>query len=338
MMSRHSVTTLHPRGTWLSLVLLAVACSATGTSTDPPTNSHPSGGASATGGATGTTGGFTNTGGFSTNGGVGTNGGAATTGGVSTNGGVGMTGGVATNGGVATTGGAATNGGAATTGGTSGSCAPVVGSAMNQVVYDGGMMTAGSPCSNANRPPLSGYFYATADATCTASLLPMKNSQGAYPGEAPGHAGGMDCAFHASAMACADYGAAVGTSLNQAGGQDCPYDASAFTGVTVFLKGSTSGTHGLDYAAAPNTVRLKVKTNQATGNDDFGGWCPVTTAWAECKVPFASMAQEGFGTVVAGGVNKANILKIEIQASKQGESMMTPSASMDIWVDDLGFY
>lgn len=208
--------------------------------------------------------------------------------------------------------------------------------AEDTVVYSGGTPASSGTCRSAIDSPYQGFWYAYNDGTTGATHTPEKSASSAFPGEVGGTGGAMDCAFHTTGKGFAEWGAGVGIELNRSGGSLCPVDVSIFTGISVQLKGTTTGTHGAEYAEADDTIRVKVVTTSNSGGDDLGFWCTLTTAWSECKIPFAMLEQEGHGTAITFDPTK--VTKIEFQAAKFGDATDPTTVSFDFWIDDIEFY
>lgn len=311
-------------------MMVAIGCSADGN--DPKGGNGSGGSGTGSGGSPGTGGAGTGvSGNTQTFGGApsgGSQGGAAgttTTGGSSPSGGTTASGGTP---GVAGTTSAAGSGGVDATG-----CTKAVGDLTTAMLYTGGP----APCGGALDPPRLGTWFAYNDKTGTQMPAPMAL---VFTGEAGGNGGPTDCAVHTVGTGFLDWGGGIGFDINSVSGKSCPFDASAFSGIKFYAKGTTTGTHGLAYAAVPNTIRVKFRMtdalNAALGGDEHGGWCTLTAEWSQCDIPFATALQEGFGT--PGAFSKADLTQIQFQASKAGMSMMPPPTDFNFWIDDVTFY
>lgn len=212
-------------------------------------------------------------------------------------------------------------------------CGAAKGDLAAPLLYNGGL----APCSNALTPPRTGYWFAYNDATAIQTPAPTALP---FSGEAGGKGGATDCAMHTSGTGFSKWGAGIGFDIHSANSVTCPFDASVFSGIRFYAKGTTTGTHGALYAPAPNTIRVKVKMSSrlsaGLGGDDFGGWCSLTPDWSLCDIPFATLAQEGYGPL--GVFSKAELTQIQFQAAKEGTALLPPSVGMDFWVDDVTFY
>jgi hypothetical protein len=220
--------------------------------------------------------------------------------------------------------------GAATAGAPS-TCAGAKGDKASPMLYDGNQTT----CTNALTPPRTGYWFTYNDGT--AMQMPMAAAGGAIAGELGGKGGAADCAMHTSGMEFTKWGAGLGFDIHSVAGKGCPFDASVFAGIRFYAKGTTTGTHGLAYAAAPNTIRVKIKMATDLMGDDYGGWCTLGTDWTLCDIPFAMVAQEGYGPKNIP-FSAAELTQIQFQAAKEGMESMPPTVSFDFWLDDVTFY
>jgi hypothetical protein len=117
-------------------------------------------------------------------------------------------------------------------------------------------------------------------------------------------------------------------------------DVSVFTGIRFQAMGTTKGTHGLAYAAAPNTIRVSLVTTTDYKGDNFGGWCTLMPTWATCEIPFATSTREGYNAMTIPGTafDATKLVQIQFQASKEGMAEMPPTVEFDFWIDDVTFY
>jgi hypothetical protein len=201
---------------------------------------------------------------------------------------------------------------------------------------------------NATSPNTYWFSYgdATAGATKTAG------------GEKCGCAGPSDCAFHAFGSGYADYGAGIGFDVNEDTTSShgvLPYDASMYMGVRLWLRGTTAGTRGKGYSDSPNTVHVKLVTATDRHGDDYGFYCPISTDWSECDVPFNMAYRDGFCTpasaetppcldTTADTFDSNQLEKVQIefsshQVAADGGAQVTPiPVSFDVWADDITIY
>jgi hypothetical protein len=126
------------------------------------------------------------------------------------------------------------------------------------------------------------------------------------------------------------WGAGLGLTLNQdmGGGKGkCAVDASAYQGIKFQAK-SAAGQQVRVKLGVPGTVGAMDGGTCAAMCDDFGVAVLLTTAWAEYQVPFAMVAQEGWGTVAT--FSAAQLLQIQFQVPQ--------AIDFDFSIDDLTFY
>ena len=138
---------------------------------------------------------------------------------------------------------------------------------------------------------------------------------------------------HTTGHGFTDWGAGVGFDLNTGdSGPKGKFNASAYTGVSFKAKGNV-------------TIRVAVQTT-AVLETTLGGTCvasmvagmecddvhgmtvALTTSWQTYQVPFASLAQEGWGKPAT--FDKATLTAVSFQT--------LPSATFDVSVDEIRFY
>jgi hypothetical protein len=167
--------------------------------------------------------------------------------------------------------------------------------------------------------------------------------------------GGCDnasaCAYHTSGMGFTGYGAGAGITLNA----NTVFNASPYTGLSVWMRGKTTGTRGPGMLPLDNTVHVKFVTAAAGGTDprqgdDYGGFCPLGTdpsCYTVCRLPFSSLAREGIKSVDAGAPDPAtdefdpqNLVKIQFEFSAYmapGSSVAAVPVSYDVWIDMIAW-
>ncbi len=173
----------------------------------------------------------------------------------------------------------------------------------------------------------SGYWFLFNDETAT--QLPS----GTTFGPEAGGPGGSTHAAHTSGGSFTKWGAGLGVDLNAGSGKPLPYDLSAYRGLALSVRGSSN-------TSLNNVVRLAVTTSAVVGSDS-GGTCTATecgdahglaltlgSQWQTIEVPFASLAQEGWGAVAP--FDAAKVLSIEFSVGV--------NEPFDFWIDDLRFY
>jgi hypothetical protein len=178
----------------------------------------------------------------------------------------------------------------------------------------------------------TGFWYTYLDAYGS-MITPAPDATGVAPlkpGATDCH-GGMACVLVSGTTALADEVAmkypyaGVGFDFSNAK-KPCVYNGTAYTGIKLWARGDVP-------------IRVKINTSgtaDAGGggtcatncNDGYGMDFVLTPTWAELDMPFASLAQEGWGTVVT--FDKAALLSVQIQIP----AGQTFSAAFD----DITFY
>lgn len=127
------------------------------------------------------------------------------------------------------------------------------------------------------------------------------------------------------------WGALVGTALAAEGDQGVAYDLSGHTGLRVWVR-----TGSLAPGAA-KAVRLSVRTPATVMGggcticgDHFGADIPLTAQWVQISVPFASLAQSGYGRPV--------LTKPDLTQALGVEFLFPVNVSFDLWLDDIELY
>jgi len=213
-------------------------------------------------------------------------------------------------------------------------------------VYTGGSaaVTCGSSLSS-NFPSQTWFGYD--DGTSEAGSIVRGGAKG-------GCAGSGDCAFHASGSGFTSFGAGVGFTLNG----NLAYDASKFTGLSVWMKGTTTGTRGLSYTQQDNTVHVKFvtgfndgSTSSARKDDDYGSYCSIAadggSGWVQCLMPFDTLTRDGFRGPDAGVPDPTmdmfdpqNLAKVQFEMSLYNapDGSVPQPVSFDILIDDIAFF
>jgi hypothetical protein len=207
------------------------------------------------------------------------------------------------------------------------------------LLYNGG--TAAGTCPSTfmyDNAPNSWFSYSdgTVDSGSFTHIADMSGCDG--PGS---------CAFHASGAGFTGYGAGVGFTLND----NSTFDASSFTGLDVYLKGTTTGTRGLDYAQANNTVHVKFVTSGADGGDpldgdDYGAYCPISqdagTCYSLCNIPFGGVARDGYHDAGVTAFDPQSLVKIQFEFSAYtpapDSGIAATPVSFDVMIDNVAFY
>jgi hypothetical protein len=151
---------------------------------------------------------------------------------------------------------------------------------------------------------------------------------------------GSAFALHTTAKGFTGFGAGAGVDFAPRAMTSAPttiYDGSAYTGISLYAK-----------AAAPVALRLSVsdvntdkegiaqggtcvdttdRTNPNRCGDYFGLDLSVTSEWQMFNIPFAMMAQNGWGQPVPAGIDKAKLYSLRVQAK----------GDFDLWIDNVAF-
>ncbi|HEX2873747.1 MAG TPA: carbohydrate binding domain-containing protein [Polyangiaceae bacterium] len=124
------------------------------------------------------------------------------------------------------------------------------------------------------------------------------------------------------------WGALIGTVLAAEG---VAYDLSGYQGLRVWVRSGAAA------PGAAKSVRLNLRTPATvmgggctTCGDHFGADIPLTAQWAQVDVPFASLAQLGFGRPV--------LTKPDLEQALGIEFLFPINVSFDLWLDDIELY
>jgi hypothetical protein len=157
------------------------------------------------------------------------------------------------------------------------------------------------------------------------------------------------CAYHAQGGGFTGYGAGVGITL----ADNAKFDASKYTGLELYLKGTTTGTRGPNFVKADNTVHVKFPNLASDGGDvergnDYGAYCATQEAgggdcWVKCQIPFSGVTQDGYD---AGAGKNAfaltDLVKIQFEFSAYtppaDSGTKAEPVSFDVWIDNVSFY
>jgi hypothetical protein len=212
--------------------------------------------------------------------------------------------------------------------GGSSSCLPQVGALSNTLIYDG----SEGACTLALAPPRSGVWYAFDDGTTPEPSLvsPQAGGRGG---------GGTGCSIHDTGNGATNYGGGFSLVFNGTAAAPCVYDASVFTGIHLYLRGSTTATQTTN-----NMVRVNVVTTTTSDefgtctnacNDHYGVWCPVMSGnFTLCDVPFGNLSRRGFGS--PADFSKAQILFLQILAVRAPGAQ--GGTNWNLTADDVTFY
>ncbi|MFV8752900.1 hypothetical protein ACNOYE_20330 [Nannocystaceae bacterium ST9] len=166
-----------------------------------------------------------------------------------------------------------------------------------------------------------GYWYVFNDASVGGTQTPAPDI--VLPES--GGADGTSMAMHTAGSGFAEWGAGIGADINNMGDVKMTWDGSAFTGIVVMARGN-------------GQVRAVVQT-EATVPPEEGGTCAIdcdphgkilllSDEWQQFTLPFAQLAQEGWGTPAEW--DASTIIGIQFKVAK--------NVDFDFRVDEIGFY
>jgi hypothetical protein len=184
-----------------------------------------------------------------------------------------------------------------------------------------------------------GSWFLYNDKTATGVQTPVKVANMPLAAEASG-ACGSAFAFHTTAMGFTGFGAGAGVDFAPratTGGPTTIYDGSAYSGISIYAKAATPigvrlsvsdvNTDKEGIAHGGTCVDTTDRTNPNRCGDYFGLELAVTADWQRFDVPFAMMAQSGWGKPVPAGVDKTQLFTLRVQAK----------GDFDLWVDNVAF-
>ena len=110
-------------------------------------------------------------------------------------------------------------------------------------------------------------------------------------------------------------------------GGEAVFDASGYTGLSLWLSGTTIGTRGPSGSPSPNTIHVRI-TEAAPDSSgwgpspgaSFGGYCPTygdaDAPWIRCVLPFESLQREGVQSeeapIVTDGLSPRALLTVTL--------------------------
>lgn len=190
----------------------------------------------------------------------------------------------------------------------------------------------------------NGGWWTAGDGTVGASMVPVQiefTDELALPEAIPEPRCGSNYAMRVTGQGFTDWGAVIGLGIAFGERKDgttgaVPYDVSAYEGVEFYARIGDTSTNEVRYQISDSNsdpdggVCTDVRGDSEECWDAFGVALPrLDTTWRRYKIPFAGLAQRGFGYKAAGVVTTA---AYEI-------TFNFPAASVfDFWVDDLSFY
>jgi len=181
------------------------------------------------------------------------------------------------------------------------------------------------------------------------TVTPPLSSVTPFTSSTPGN-GGAGYAAHVNGSGYAVYGLGLGVNINSMGTTIRPYNAGAYTGITFFVMGTSTGVEGT------NMVRVSIPTT-STSSPASGGTCtvtppatycdghwgkviPLTSAWTQITIRWSELTKDPS----AGGAafDPSTIIGVHWQIGGAPASAGPPAtpavaAGMNLWVDDLAF-
>ncbi|MDP9001238.1 MAG: hypothetical protein M3O46_14145 [Myxococcota bacterium] len=211
--------------------------------------------------------------------------------------------------------------------------------APNPVLYAGAPTGTGVSCSTSIPMPRNASWFHYDDMTGDGGVSVVAKA------EIGGCGGTSVCAYHARTFGAGgftNYGAGIGFDLlDDAMSVATNYDATPYTGIQYWVKGTITGTRGPNFAAAPQTIHLKLVTATDRHGDDYGAYCQMIDpqTWTRCTLDFSAAKRDGFSSVPAVGADTLDIhqlRKIQFEFSRLADP--TATVSFDVWIDEVAFY
>ena len=178
-----------------------------------------------------------------------------------------------------------------------------------------------------------GYWYTYNDGTTGAAQIPAPTMP--FKGTAPGSTATPKFAATTSGTnKFILWGAGMGFDFHNVAAKSCPYNASAYAGIKFWAKSNLAALSLKSMIKIPATTPTTsaggkcAATATAKCEDHFSVKSTLTTAWAEYKMPFATIAQEGFGGAVT--FDKTSLLAVQFQVPM--------AVAFDFSIDDVSFY
>jgi endoglucanase len=195
---------------------------------------------------------------------------------------------------------------------------------------EGALIDDGEDGNNQSLPSggRGGYWYTFKDpGTTTVDPQAGAYGGGAFTWSDGGHASSWGARFHGKIGTGAVVFSGLGVNFVDPKGQ---YDASKYTGVSFWAKRGENST---------GKVRLKVPDANTDPEgkvctecfNDFGADFTLTAEWKQYVVPFKNMRQlSGWGAPHKPHITADKLYGLQWQ-------VQVPSASYDIWIDDVKF-
>lgn len=125
--------------------------------------------------------------------------------------------------------------------------------------------------------------------------------------------------------------AGIGFNFKLSGTEKTAYDASGYTGITFWAKKAPTSIAKVRVTLPDvNTDPLGKVCTAAGCYDHFGKDLTLTDEWTEFTIPFADLAQIGFGDPKPAGIDPKQVYGIQFQVEA---AMM----DFDYWIDDISF-
>ncbi len=176
-------------------------------------------------------------------------------------------------------------------------------------------------CSN--QDAWGGYWYTYNDAGSTV----WPSGAGAFVMSTGGYDGGADCAAQITGTVDAGGQIGMGMQLNANAGSPTYQvtDLSGAIGISFYTKGD-GGTY---------EIKIPYTNSSGTELDGYDSYAATFTApagWTLVTVPFSSLKQAGWGTAVALLTVLQNAKEVQFQ------TVASPQASVDLWIDNFTIY
>lgn len=127
------------------------------------------------------------------------------------------------------------------------------------------------------------------------------------------------------------YGPGFGFNVRTVGATadalSCPYDASAYTGVTLWVRGTGASTIDLTVPTETTLNMAEGGTCAAECDDHFFKSIPVSSSWTQVTVKFSELKQGGWGKAVTFDAARITGLSFGVAAG----------ATFDVSVDQIAF-
>ena len=174
-----------------------------------------------------------------------------------------------------------------------------------------------------------GAWYTYNDETAAGSQTP--DPAGEF---APAAGGPRDVGFMAATAGSGftEWGAGMGFDLNNPGDAKGVWDGSSFTGIAFYARGNVPVRVAIaTRAVVPETAGGTCTPGPAEGeecDDAHGEIVTLDTTWRQYVIPFAGIAQDGWGRPAA--FDAATLTGIQFQIAQGVE--------FDVAIDEIGFY